>query len=80
VFWRSGVKVAAWDGMSGHALRHTCATEVLDSCHDLRAVQELLGHDSLQSTQVYLGRFGAERLRAAMEGRTYNDLGMPDAA
>jgi integrase/recombinase XerC len=36
-----------------HMLRHSCASHVLQSSQDLRAVQELLGHASIASTQVY---------------------------
>ena len=53
VLRRHAARVGLGGLVSPHVLRHSCATHMLDHDADIRAVQELLGHASISTTQVY---------------------------
>ena len=61
-----GATVGITGRKSPHVLRHTLATELLDSGTDLNAIKELLGHGSLAATQVYTHN-SVERLKKVYE-------------
>jgi integrase/recombinase XerD len=63
---RHGDRVGLGDRLTPHVLRHSCATHLLDHGADIRVVQELLGHASLSTTQVYTA-VSAARLRQVYE-------------
>jgi len=59
-----GAKVGLGAVLSPHTLRHCCATHMLEHGADIRTVQELLGHASITTTQVYT-KVSREQLTAA---------------
>ncbi|MGH9182281.1 MAG: site-specific tyrosine recombinase, partial [Acidimicrobiales bacterium] len=63
---RRGERIGLAGRLTPHVLRHSCATHMLDHGADIRVVQELLGHASVATTQVYT-MVSTERLRTAYE-------------
>lgn len=62
----AGDRVGLGERLSPHVLRHSCATHMLDHGADIRVVQELLGHASVSTTQVYT-KVSPSRLQAAYD-------------
>jgi site-specific recombinase XerD len=67
----AGVKGCVGDGISAHAFRHTMLSDIYESTQDIRLVQELAGHSSMQTTQGYLRHTSPARMREAVAGRSF---------
>jgi len=68
----AGIKRHARDGVTPHALRHTCATNMLDAGADIMDVRAALGHSSVSTTMIYTA-VRPQRLPGAMGGRRYGE-------
>jgi integrase/recombinase XerC len=51
---QAGLKADKYDGVSAHALRHTAASNLYDATHNVKTVQEFLGHQNVATTDRYL--------------------------
>jgi integrase len=66
----AGLKQSAFDGVTGHAMRHSAATELAELTHDPYVVQELMGHADISTSMYYVRRVDTSRLREALSLRT----------
>lgn len=66
----AGLKTMPYDGVAGHALRHTAATQLLRDGANIRVVQSALGHASITTTARYL-RVEDSEVRQAMQAVRY---------
>lgn len=68
----AGIKTRRYDGRSAHGLRRTAASDVMDTSHDVRIVQHMLGHEHISSTALYIRPVTMASMREAMSGRAYH--------
>ena len=68
------MKACTRDGVHPHTLRHTFATHMMEGGADLRVIQELLGHSSPTTTQIYTHVTKQEALSAYLTNHPRSDV------